>query len=209
MKKLKKRKGASSVLILYCIVILVLISLLTIMHVSLNYNISYEQSKWNENYYKIDSYAESVVAEIDDALFNAEQQAVNYFINQEYLIENSSIIPEDIHNINKSIYNNDVNKSYDILNNTYKYLAIIYLQPIQETYGGEILTVYNDDETIYSLYYKNTFTLENFEDYKLETRISIKDILYDITIEDGIVSGHKIDFKNRYEVVNWSQFYEN
>lgn len=206
--KLTKRKRVSYILILCPIIILFLICLSSIISSNYTYKYSYEQSNWIKNYYSIDGYAQYVLSKIDNALFNAEQQAVNYIMTNEYLENKPTTIPLPIHNINKIIYNNDINNTYDVLNNTYKYLAVQYLKPIEQKYGGDVITIYNQDNSIYSLYYKNTFELPKDTLYKLDVQANINDILYDIFIDNNTVSGSKIDFKSRYDIINWSQLYE-
>ncbi len=206
--KMKKRKGASSILILYTVVILVVLGLFTVVSASLNYKQSVSQSIWNKNYYELDSYAESVVAEIDDALFTAEQKAVKYIMTNEYMFNNSITIPQEVHNINKKLYNGDINNTYDVLNNTYMYLAINNLSPITEKYGGTVVPIYNEDGSVFSLYYKNVFSDENDPKYKLNVQININDILYDVVVTGNTFNSSKIDFKSRYTIYNWSQSYE-
>ncbi len=207
MIKTKKRKGASSVLILFTVIILVTLGFATVISAGLNLNLSLQSSQWNRAYYQLDSSSESVVAEIDDALYSAEQEAVKYVMNSEYLLYSSTSIPNDVHNINKIIYKNDVNNIYDVLNNTYKFLAVEHLKSIEEKYGGEVVVLYNKDGSIYSMYYKNIFKKPDDEHYKLSIKLNIQDILYDVQIENGHFSGRKIDFKSRYLITRWRQSY--
>ncbi len=205
---MKKRKGASSILILYSVVILAVLGLFTVMSASLNYNQSVSQSNWNKNYYELDSYAESVVAEIDDALFSAEQKSVRYVMSNEYTFNNSITIPQEVHNINKKLYKGNVKNTYAVLDNTYKYLAINNLTAITEAYGGTVVPIYNEDGSVFSLYYKNVFVSARDSRYKLNVQLNIDDILYDVVVNGNSFNSSKIDFKSRYSTYNWTQSYE-
>ncbi len=205
MKYTKKRKGASSLLILITVVILVTLGFFTIVSASVNYAQSIKANKWTRSYYELDSSGEALVAYIDNELFTAEQQAVSYILASEYLHYDTKTIPSSIHETNKLVYNNNVNNVYAVLNNTYKSLAIERLRTLKSKFGGTIVAIYNKDGSVYSLYYTNTLTKLDDPTYKLEIRLNIQDILYDIYIADGVVSGKKIDFKSRYLVTKWQQ----
>ncbi len=204
MYKNKKRKGASSVIVLFTIVILITFSFFTIVSANADYRKSLEASEWNNSYYELDSYGESVVAEIDDVLYHAEQDAVHYILTSEFQQKNSKTISQHIHLVNKKIYNNNVNNVYDVLNNTYKSLALEYLKEIEEKYNGDVVALYNKNGGVYSLYYKNDLSLTN-KSYILSIKLNIQDILYDVSINNGKFSGRKIDFKNRYLITKWIQ----
>ncbi len=205
MKLTKKRSGASSVLILITVVILITLGFFTVISASVNYSQSIKSNKWTRSYYELDSSGEALTAKIDDELFAAEQQAVHYVLTSEYLHNDSKFIPPSIHEINKTVYNNDINNVYKVLNNTYKSLAVQRLKELKNRFGGTITTIYNKDGSIYALYYSNTLTNLKDSTYKLEVRLAIQDILYDLFIENGVVSGKKIDFKSRYLVTKWQQ----
>ncbi len=208
MLKLRKRQGASSVLILFTVVILITLGLFTVVSASVNYSHSLKSSSWIRSYYELDSYGEALLANVDNALFQAEQEAVNYIMTAEYLRDECETIPSKIHEVNKKLYNNNPENVYTVLNNTYKTLAVSYLEPLEETYNGDVVAIYNEDGSVYSLYF--TSTLEKYDNtpFKLNIKINIEDILYDISVNDGIVSGKKIDFKKRYLVTKWEQVYE-
>lgn len=204
----KKRSGASSVLILFTVVILITLGLFTIVSASLNYKLSVESSQWNEFYYELDSVGESLVAKIDDVLYSAEQKAVYYVLTSEYKSQYARTISQEIHDINLSVYNNDINNTYDVMNNTYKSLVIEYLKDIEDEYGGKVVTLYNKDGSVFSIYYTNVLSHSDDENYQLTINLNIEDILYDIFISDsGEVTGRKIDFKNRYLINRWKQHY--
>ncbi len=208
MLKLKKRQGASSVLILFTVVILVTLGLFTIVSASVNYSQSQKSALWTRSYYELDSYGEALLANVDNALFQAEQEAVNYIMTSEYLQNNAETIPSEIHEINKDIYNNDKNNVYKVLNNTYKSLAINYLKPLEDTYDSNVVAIYNEDGSVYSLFYTAVLTKYDDLEFKFDIKINIQDILYDINVQDGVISGKKIDFKKRYLVTKWQQIYE-
>lgn len=209
MIKLEKRQGSSTILVLFMIVVLVTLGFFTIVSASLNYKLSLKTSQWNKSYYELDSKGEIIKAKIDEACYRAEQEAVKYVMVSGYNKKYSDVaIPEDIHNINKKLYAGNINNVYDVLNNTYKSLANIYLKDVEDEFGGEVVTLYNEDGSVFSIYYKNILQKDDDSTYKLDIKLNIQDILYDISIEPNEVSGKKVDFKNRYSIEKWKQYYD-
>lgn len=203
---MKKRKGASTVLVLFMIVVLVTLGFFTIMSATLNYKLSLKASAWNKAYYELDSQGEAIVAEIDNYLYLAEQDSVKYFMQAEYKNETTKLISDDIHQTNRRIYNNDIKNSYKVLNNTYKSLAIGYLEYVEKTIGGDVIVLYNQDGGVYSISYENVLQKMDNKEYKLSIKLNVVDILYDIYLEGSRVNGKKIDFKNRYVITMWEQY---
>lgn len=208
MFKTKKREGASTVLVLFMVVVLVTLGFFTIVSASLNYRLSLKASKWNKDYYALDSQGEALAAKIDDALYNAEQDAVTYVMDYEYKKNSTDKISLEAHQINKTLYSGNDENVYKVLNNTYKYLAKEYLIPVSEEYYSEIVTLYNDDNSIYSIQFNTDLKKDDDETYRLAIKLNVDDILYDIHLDDnGRVVGKKIDFENRYSIKKWQQYY--
>lgn len=208
MFKTKKREGASTVLVLFMIVVLVTLGFFTIVSASLNYRLSLKASQWNKDYYALDKEGEALSAKIDDALYNAEQTAVAYVMDYGYKNKSTDLIPDDVHQINKVLYNGNDENVYKVLNNTYKYLAKENLIPVKDEYESEIVTLYNDDKSIYSIQFNADLKKDDDETYRLAIKLNIDDILYDIHLDNnGRVVGKKIDFENRYSVKKWQQYY--
>lgn len=75
MKRYNK-KGATSILIIFMMIVLVTIGAFTIVSSNLNYSFSKKVSNWNKDYYALEKNAEYFLQELDNNLIMAKNDAI-------------------------------------------------------------------------------------------------------------------------------------
>lgn len=75
MKRYNK-KGATSILIIFMMIVLVTIGAFTIVSSNLNYSFSKKVSNWNKDYYALEKKAEYFLQELDNNLIMAKNNAI-------------------------------------------------------------------------------------------------------------------------------------
>ncbi len=195
---MKKRKGASSVLVLFMVVILVTLALFTIVSTRLNYKLSEKASEWNSKYYYLDGKAEEHLAEVATLINVAEKEAIDTFL---------------LEKTNSEEYSNyNVYEIYDILNYYFKDILATKLQDKvddniekNKTYISVERDIFNNVET---LKYGYTIFYDDSKDFGLQVEVEIKNLLYDVYLDGDIITAEKVFYENRYDIKKWKQFQE-
>lgn len=184
---MKKRKGASSILVLFMVVVLITLGLFTIVSANINFRLSKKSVTWNQTYYELDSLCEEKLGLIDKALFEAEQEAVKK-------------ISENLEQYTKE-------NVYEELNNEYKKISENKLKNL-EFNNSEVTIGTFEDTTIDYLEFGFVEKSLSDENYQINVQLKIKDILYDTNINGGNIELKKIYNENRYDIIKWKQYQE-
>lgn len=184
---MKKRKGASSILVLFMVVVLITLGLFTIVSANINFRLSKKSVTWNQTYYELDSFCEEKLGLIDKALFEAEQEAVKK-------------ISENLEQYTKE-------NVYEELNNEYKKISENKLKNL-EFNNSEVTIATFEDTTIDYLEFGFVEKSLSDENYQINVQLKIKDILYDTNINGGNFELKKIYNENRYDIIKWKQYQE-
>ena len=209
-------KGASSVLVILMMVVLVLFGLSALTAGLSSLRLTEKSGIWAGEYYLLEGEAETRVAEIDGILHRAESRAVEYIKNREYLLESGTIFPDDIQ---KFIYLN-------MTGNLPETARVEYLQRVMKAvyykYANDLIGDETDDITVI---YSNSIPRMILEDegtpvmsFELTVSDGIKNIDiaakvifpgYAIGITDGNPFGTRSgNYASRYDIMVWEEWQE-
>lgn len=207
-----KRKGISTIVVVFMVIILVTFGLSTMLSSNLNYKLSEKSSNWSKNYYELDYLGEKDYFEIEKILNTCERTAVEYIMNKEYLKDNSEYLDSSHQKKLKKIYEDNPTTSsiYTILNSVYKEKAyeLISLSDNYDFSNTSLVSEYNDNDLIDSIIYTKKIHDQNDKSKYLEIKFSINDILFNISEDSGIYTGTRKINRNPIEILSWNAVYE-
>jgi len=91
-------QGATSVLVVFMMIVLVTLGAFAITSARVNYRFSETAVEWNQMFYALDSLGEGYLRDVDEKLARAQTRAVAYFVKEEYAAESPAAdIPVYIH----------------------------------------------------------------------------------------------------------------
>ncbi len=95
---MKNRKGATSVLVVFIMIVFVTIGAFMILSANLNLKFSTKVLEWNEDFYLLEKDCEYFIAELDSVLLKSDIETI------EYLKSNSGIQDDSELNENKALF---------------------------------------------------------------------------------------------------------
>jgi hypothetical protein len=210
------RKGASSVLVILMMVVLVLFGLSALTAGLASLRLTEKSGIWTEEYYLLEGKAESRVAEIDSILHIAETRAVEYIVSEEYLNESGTVFEDDLQkfiNLNMTENLPDSAKA-EYLQRVMKAVYYKSAYELMERETEDITIIYSNSMT------RMILEDEGFPGMSFETTVS--DGVKNIDIHaDVTFPGYVIDFKRdkpfgirsgeysaRYDIVVWEEWQE-
>lgn len=210
------RKGASSVLVILMMVVLVLFGLSALTAGLASLRLTEKSGLWAEEYYLLEGKAETRTAQIDRILHNAETKAVEYMVNREYMNESGTVFTDDIQNF---IYLN-------MTENLPESAKAEYLQRVMKAvYYKNAYQLMEDETEDTTISYSNNIVRMILEDEGfpgMSFELTVSDGVKNIDIyADVIFPGYIIDIKNddlsgvrsgkfssRYDIIVWEEWQE-
>ncbi|MFV0519144.1 MAG: hypothetical protein ACK5LY_02610 [Lachnospirales bacterium] len=179
---MKKRKGASSIIVLFMVVVLITIGLFTILSADLNFKLSQKADSWNSTYYEVDTLCEVKLSELDSILLQSEQEAIDFLLSQDFSVVNLRYT------------------GYELLNQTYKSIVIEKLNEYCLEDSFSYIDVVGDDVKIDTITYFANVQSPSVENYEIQMEVLVNDISY-----DGYGTFEKIYNQERYDIIKWKQ----
>ena len=214
------RKGASSVLIILMMVVLIVFGLAALTTSLAAMRLGDKANDWTGEYYELEATAEEFLFKVDGLLVQAELDAVNYIEKGLYLDNEKTLFQN---NIQETIYN-----SYNITlpqSARSQYLlrvieaafcksavdALLDEFPRAEfKYNGSYVRQILEDEGFSDITIAITIS-EDGSDYpkNLDIKLRLVAPKYNISIYENKVSGTKITaYLKRYEILVWKEWQE-
>lgn len=101
---LSNDNGATSVLVVFMMIVLVTLGAFAITSARANISFATKASDWDQTYYLLDGLAEEFARDVDNQLIMAEDKTIEYIQNKEYELEKHSDIPIEMQTkFNKNI----------------------------------------------------------------------------------------------------------
>ena len=175
--------GATSVLIIFMMLMLVILGAYSIASAHVNYTFSNRALEWKQGYYGCDSMAEGFLADVDGALAKAEKAAVEAVIGANAVISqdnNAFISSGGVEESLTKLYTLNVLKEFELLSDKYDI-------QINEN-GPDVGTVISSGG--------NT---------QIEVRVAALPPRYSIALKDGVVSGVLKGKSKRYKITQWRE----
>ncbi len=184
MKKLfNNEKGATSVLVIFMMIVLVTLGTFAITSALVNYRFAYHTVDWSKMYYKLEDKAENYLKDVNDGLINAANRAVKQ-VNSE----------------------NGINLNEDF-NKAYCEFALEEIKMLNDKYQQNIETIENDNVGI--CYLEQEFISDDNPDSHLTVKILIKkpdNYLSVKNVSDGDIVTIVNNNETLFEVVEWRQW---
>ncbi len=191
---MKKRKGASTILVLFMVIVLITLGLFTIVSANVNYKLSQKSDGWSSTYYDLVKVCEFNLGKVEEILLLSEQEAVKktietYSAERDESVETTIVDP------------------YEFMNNIYKSIAVEKLSELAAANNFSTLDVsYDNFENIDNLEYAMVIKSEYDEDYEIQVVLEVKDILYDLSYSNGKIAGKKKYYESRSNIKKWKQY---
>jgi len=174
--------GASSVLIIFMMLVLVTLGAYSISSARINYVFSRKSMEWNKNYYECDLEAERFLMVLDKALADSEWVTVEGAFGRCTDVVNTinSISPEN---------------AEDELNRYFKSNVIEKLQALVEQYPN--MKVQDEGPVVYMTISKDNSAID--------LKIAVSPFRYTYETADNRVKAVLDDSLKRYSVLEWRQ----
>ncbi len=148
LQKLNNEDGASSVLVVFMMIILVTLGAFSLVSSNVNIGMAKKAVSSNKVFYNLDAYGEQFICDVDYALAQAETFATEYIAGEGYLKQQYDGLPDVLQNEIVSGFEKSQDKaSYGdfILNRLYFYQANKNLSDLKNEYLGIIVMPFFDD----------------------------------------------------------------
>lgn len=206
----ENEKGATSVLIIFMMIVLVSLGAFSITAANVNYKFSKEVMKHNKVYYDLEQKANIFIMDVDNEIEKSEDQAVDYIKEKKYEQEQVSGIPNAIQILIREKYdiNNKNNSLSEILNEVYLYYSTQNLLELKEKYqDSNIVTSLEENDIT-----KEKITAEVILKSEIDVNVNLKlkmrvmPISYDITDDGHRINGEKSEEFSRYKIEEYNEW---
>ena len=181
---LTEESGASSVMIVFLMLVLVTLGAYTISSARVNYAFSRKAFEWNRKYYECDTQAEEFLMDVDKALAKAERKTAEAAI-----WPNSSETQYGIHEITPVT-------AEIIFNNLYKHYLSEELALLSEQYDR--MDVNEDLSTIGMI-------IQAGGKEQIGVKLTVLPLRYAFESIDGEIRGVLKEGGRRYSILEWRQ----
>ncbi len=199
-----KNKGNVSILIIVIISMVLFFGLFLYSKISTTEKISEISYGWFEQKNKINNESVEAIYLIENALFEAEEKALNYIYNQDYLKEDVSSMPLIIHQVIKEEFLTTENKllAYEnLLHNLYYFYANARLESLVNYVPSLKVYQLNDGAFVKSISLNMIFYGEDANNF-LNVDINVDNPTYSVELdENGTVTFIKDFDKKQYNIV--------
>lgn len=204
---LKDQSGATSVLVILMLLVLVTFGSFAIISANSNIKLSKTAASWSKMYYALDAKGELYISEVDKRLYMAEIKALDYIEQKCYSELIYLDIPVELQTrIRNSVEENGVNSLtlYNAFNRVYYYYANLYLSEMAELYPENIVSALNDDVEITAVISDMLFVSSENPECHLNVSVEVRPMNYSFYIQDGEVS-YEYESTKRYKILSWTQ----
>ncbi|HAQ41521.1 hypothetical protein [Anaeropeptidivorans aminofermentans] len=200
-------KGATSVLVILMMIVLVTLGSFAIASANSNIKLSKTSANWNKLYYELDSLGEKYLSDIDACLYRAEINAISYINNEEYEELTHKDLPIELHIAAREMMEEPQNIDlayYNVLNLVYYYYADTYIKELSEKYPENVISSLPDGAKISAIITDIILISPEEPDYYLNVSLEIRPLDYAFSNEGGNLTYRKSD-SLRYSVISWQQ----
>jgi hypothetical protein len=212
------KEGASSVLIILIMVVLVVFGLAALTTSLAAVRLTDKSNEWSGEYYSLEGKAGNLLFEVDSILLKAENSAIDYIKNKEYLGNVPSLFSEPIQEMVYKACNFTLPESAKeeylsrVMEAAFYKSAIDMLiekYPRAEyIYNSGIIRQILEDEGAVNVFFSTTITENDGEFAKnLDVKLKLTAPEYYIKISGGDVSGNRASTPMaRYKIVSWKEW---
>jgi len=209
MKKwLCNEEGATSVLIVFMMIVLVTLGAFAITSANVNIKFSNKAVSWHEKYYILDSAGEQYTMLLDHALATAEAAAVEYIHVQGYTAMAYTGVDDATQATLRSLWmeNGTSTTLNTIFSNLFMDFAYTEIAAMSERFPDSEIRVTRAGEIIANLEVEVNLGVDENTDYQLCIRLTVKPPSYDFTMSTNGTHARKNFAVTRYVVSDWYQW---
>lgn len=208
IKLYKNEKGATSILIIFMMIVLVTLGTFSITSANVNVKFGKKTVNLNKVFYELDTKGEKYLSDIDYALAKAESDAFLYMSKKGYSQPAFSNIPNDLQNnifVNWPVSKDKTEYGKEVFNKIYLYLANEYVLKLEELYPNNIVKASTNNNDIFEI--STEIDIQSDEDINSTIQISvlIQPLMIEFSIFNDEIEGYLAGKSNRYVVEKWKQ----
>jgi hypothetical protein len=202
MKKLfSDESGATSVLVIFMMIVLVTLGAYSIVSAHVNYSFSQRALNWNKDFYSCDYLAEGFMKDLDLALAEAEKATAEYVLNGGNLLESYEGVPIELQSQLWEVGIASSENARTGLNLLYRHFAYQSVERLRDRY--------RDLEVSEGLVNVSVnFSIDEGKNSNLRAVVKISPLSFDFSEEEGIVFAIKSPGAKRCEILKWEQWQE-
>ena len=210
--------GASSVLVILMMVVLVVFGLAALTTSMAAFRLAEKSDEWTKEYFGLEKQAEEYIFNVDGVLYKAETDAINYLTNENFLNTDSKLFSDEIKTLIYENYNfilpGTAREEYltRVLDAAFYQSAVNRLKnefpDMTINYNGSYLRQILEDEKFNEILINTTIT-ENSDEFakNLDITLRLAAPRYNIRIDSSGVSGIRTDINIiRFEVIQWKEW---
>lgn len=210
IKKIDNQKGASTVLVIFMMMVLITLGALAITSANVNYKLSKRVIEWNTMYYELDEKGEMFIYELDKKLAEAEAMACDYLRNNGYKYTKYMEIPQEVQNGIYDLYAESKLIDNNIFNKVYFYYSNLYVNELLLDFAD--LQVYSSNSGVFIDYVlmeiRFQSQLTGQDQCGLNVCIALEPLEYEINQASDVLSLVRVDDSLRYKIEDWYEYQE-
>jgi hypothetical protein len=204
LKRLIDEAGATSVLVILMMIVLVSLGYFAIASANSNIKLSDNALYWNARYYELDAEGENFIAAFDKYLANAQALTNEYMETEQYLEITHGNIPMSLQTTFFDGYPVSEDKNYfldTVMDTVFLYYADIELAKFKEEYPDSTVSVLKEGDQVMAIICDMTFTSEAAPDFHLDVSATVNYLSEFVYAQaEGNLS------MGRYNITKWTQW---
>jgi len=207
-KWLCNEDGATSVLIIFMMIVLVTLGAFAITSANVNIKFSNKAAAWSEKYYLLDSVGEQYAGEIDYALARAEAKAAEYIHAAGYTKTSYDGVTADAQREIAALWKDEgaMHTIENIFNRVYMDWAYEEISTLNALYPETEIQLTKAGLVINDMSVEVNLGVDENTDYQLCVKLAVRVPSYNFRSEANGISMAKDFDATRYVVADWYQW---
>ena len=201
------QRGATSVLVIFMMLVLVTLGAFAITSAHANYRLSQRALLWKTMYYRLDALGEEYLSLIDSRLAKAEKIASDFTVNKRWQNMVNLDIPSELKVIiNQRIANNPGNPEAEAFNTVFLHYSNLFLIELTDNLEHANISLIGDGLEINSLLISLDITDETFRDEGngLQVTLWVEPAASVVETDNGLSLTWR--YGNRYIIEDWYEY---
>ncbi|MDR1541356.1 MAG: hypothetical protein LBU32_25845 [Clostridiales bacterium] len=199
VENLEGEEGASSVLVIFMMIVLVSLGAFSITSAHVNYSLSQRAVSWNKEFFQMDSLAERFLQGLDMALSQAEIKTAQYVLGNGFEQAEYEGVPANLQRQFRQMGSFNKESAERGLNLLYTNYAYETLKSLSLEYPGIIL-----GENLE--YVEINFTMKEDEELNLLLKLEILPLQFDVDAHGRFICADRKAGAKRFEIRQWRQW---
>ena len=207
-KWLCNEEGATSVLIIFMMIVLVTLGAFAITSANVNIKFSNKAVDWHEKYYVLDSAGEQYAMMLDYALAAAEVASVEYIHDQGYTAPDYEGISDSVQAELAALWKDGGNTTAlnVIFARLYMEKAYAEISAMSEKFPNSEIRTTRAGDVITNLEVEVNLGVDENTDYQLCIRLEVQPPAYTFSIQNAGIRARKNFDGARFVVADWYQW---